>query len=139
MQGKDNSKAAASASSGIEDSIGRVKVATLPKDVRILVSSAQNRLRLQIALKSAWTKEMAVPSARLPTSDDLIRTSLREAVRDSRGKANSSTIQAAYNLLQDEKGRDNTATEALRKKVYSKVCIECALHYGTLYYALMVP
>lgn len=119
MPEQGTSKAAASR--GERESTGRVKVGNLPKEVRALVSAAQNRLRLRIALKTAWTKETSVPSARLPTSDGMIAASIRDTVRDSKGKPRGSAIKQASKLLKDQQGVDNTATETLRRNVYSAV------------------
>ena len=70
---------------GKRESIGCSKIGDLPKNIRPLVSSAQNQLRLIVALKTAWSKETTVPSARLPSSDDLIVMAVREAVKNSKG------------------------------------------------------
>lgn len=90
-------------------------------NVKALVASAQNRLRLRIALKNGWCKEATIPSARLPTSDDMIAASLRDAVRDSKDKANGAAVKKAFQLLQDKKGEDDEESAVLRKKVYSLV------------------
>ncbi|EPS99189.1 hypothetical protein FOMPIDRAFT_1050927 [Fomitopsis schrenkii] len=82
----------------------------------------QNCVRLRIALKSTWTKEPAVKSTRLPTSDSMIETSLREAYqkRTKAGKGDTS-LKAVYLLLQDQKGHDNKECAEMRKKVYTVV------------------
>lgn len=86
-------------------------------NLKALVASAQNRLRLRIALKTAWCKEPTIPSTRLPTSDKMIAASLRDAVRDSKGKKNGAVIKTAFQTLKDGKGEG----DILRKKVYTLV------------------
>lgn len=109
------------ASSGERDNSGRIKIGDLPKNIRALVSSAQNHLRLRVALKTAWSKETTVPSSRLPASDDMIAASLREAVTNSRGKPNGAAIKAVFQLLQDKGKADDTERDILRKKAYNVV------------------
>ncbi|EPT05426.1 hypothetical protein FOMPIDRAFT_95343 [Fomitopsis schrenkii] len=113
------------ASSGERDNSGRIKIGDLPKNIRALVSSAQNHLRLRVALKTAWSKETTVPSSRLPASDNMIAASLREAVTNSRGKPNGAAIKAAFQLLQDKGKADDTERNILRKKAYNVVWL-CA-------------
>lgn len=52
----------------------------------------------------------------------MIATSLREAYngRFKDGKTNGA-LKAAFQLLRDQKGKDNEAREAMRKKVYAVV------------------
>ncbi|EPS92431.1 hypothetical protein FOMPIDRAFT_1021042, partial [Fomitopsis schrenkii] len=99
-------------SSGERELTGRVKVGDLPMNLKALVASAQNRLRLRIALKTAWCKEPTIPSTRLPTSNKMIAASLRDAVRDSKGKKNGAVIKTAFQTLKDGKGEG----DILRKK-----------------------
>lgn len=106
---------------GKRESIGRSKIGDLPKNICTLVSSAQNRLCLIIALKMAWSKEPRVPSACLPSSDNLIVMALREAVKHSKGKPNARAIVSAFQLLQDDKVEGNEELDILRKKAYSVV------------------
>ena len=87
----------------------------------MLMSSAQNQLRLIIALKTAWSKEPTVPSACLPISDDLIAMVLREAVKHSKGKPNAHAIVLGFQLLQDDKVKGNEELDILCKKAYTVV------------------
>lgn len=96
-------------------------------NLKALVASAQNRLRLRIALKTAWCKEPTIPSTRLPTSDKMIGESLRAAVRDSKGKKNAAVIKTAFRMLQDAEGEGNTERDILRKKVYALVRVPSLL------------
>lgn len=113
---------AKSTSNSREGRAHRIKLSELPADVKALVTAAQNCVRMRIALKSAWTKEPAVKSTRLPTSDSMIETSLREAYRKrtKTGKGDAS-LKAAYLSLQDQKGHDNEERAEMRKKVYTVV------------------
>ena len=106
---------------GERESIGRGKIGDLPKNIRMLVSSAQNQLRLIVALKTAWSKETTVPSARLPSSDDLIVMAVREAVKNSKGKPNAPAITSGFQLLQDDEVDGNEELDILRKKAYTVV------------------
>lgn len=87
----------------------------------MLMSSAQNQLRLIIALKTAWSKEPTVPSARLPSSDNLIVMALREAIKHSKGKPNAHAIALGFQLLQDDKVEGNEELDILHKKTYMVV------------------
>lgn len=106
---------------GERESIGRSKIGDLPKNIRMLVSSAQNQLRLIIALKTAWSKEPTVPSACLPSSDNLIVMVLHEAIKHSKGKPNAHAIASGFQLLQDDKVEGNEELDILRKKAYMVV------------------
>ncbi|EPS93347.1 hypothetical protein FOMPIDRAFT_1056052 [Fomitopsis schrenkii] len=77
---------------------------------------------MRIAAKSAWTKEPAVKSTCLPTSDSMIETSLCEVYqkRTKTGKGDAS-LKAVYLSLQDQKGHDNEERAEMRKKVYTVV------------------
>lgn len=99
----------------------RVKVADLKPDVKSLVSAAQNRLRLRVALKFAWTKEATVTSTRLPNADSMIAASLREAYQRRAGDSRDGPdpmLKAAYESLQDQEGEDNTEKDLMRKSIY---------------------
>ena len=106
---------------GERESIGHSKIGDLPKNICTLVSSAQNQLRLIIALKMAWSKEPTVPSARLPSSNDLIVMALPEAVKHSKGKPNAHAIASGFQLLQYDKVEGNEELDILRKKAYMVV------------------
>ena len=116
------SKAKSTSTNSREGRAHRIKLSELPADIKALVTAAQNCVRLTIALKTAWTKEPAVKSTRLPTSDSMIETSLREAYRKrtKAGKGDAS-LKAAYLSLQDQKGHDNEERAEMRKKVYTVV------------------
>lgn len=97
----------------------------LPTNVKALVAAAQNCMRLRIALKSAWCKEPTIPSARLPTSDEMIAASLRDAVRESKGKPAGATIKTAFELLKD---KDNRKRDSLRRKAHTLVSVSVLLN-----------
>ncbi|KAH9923571.1 uncharacterized protein B0H18DRAFT_1120415 [Fomitopsis serialis] len=118
-------RAKSSSTEGERKSSNRVKVADLPAKVKLLVSAAQNCLRLQIALKSAWTKETSIPTKRLLNSEKLIGASIREACKRSgkSGKPNAD-LKTAIKLLRAKKGlnaEEKAKRAAMRAKVYTVV------------------
>ncbi|KAI0710275.1 hypothetical protein C8Q72DRAFT_909803 [Fomitopsis betulina] len=106
---------------GERESIGHSKIGDLPKNICMLVSSAQNQLHLIIALKTAWSKEPTVPSAHLPSSDNLIVIALREPIKHSKGKPNAHAIVSGFQLLQDDKVEGYEELDILHKKAYTVV------------------
>lgn len=96
---------------------GRPKVSELPPNIKALVYAAQNSLRLRIALKHGWSTDSVVSSGLLPTADEMISASLRDACTGSR------TLSSTYLMLHDQTGRgsNSNAHESLTKKVYTLV------------------
>ena len=59
-----------------------------------------------------------MPSACLPSSNNLIVMVLCKAVKNSKGKPNSHAITSGFQLLQDDKVDDDKELDILRKKAY---------------------
>ncbi|KAH9914861.1 uncharacterized protein B0H18DRAFT_959597 [Fomitopsis serialis] len=87
----------------------RAKITDLPINLRALVTTSQNCLRLRIALNTAWTAEHSIQSSRLPSRNQIIYDSVHDAyeMRDKHGR-HIKALRSGFAMIKKRDRKDKT-------------------------------